>query len=80
MDEAIEACFTSKGNDLYAILTHWPEGALVIKDVTGVKEAHLLGTEGALKFKAVPGGVRVEIPSLPESLAHQPCWVVKLSR
>jgi alpha-L-fucosidase len=76
---AIEAFFTTKGNDLYAILPRWPEGGFVVKDVTGVKEAHLLGAPQALKFKAVAGGVRIDVPSLPDDLLHQSCWVLKIS-
>jgi len=77
---AIEAFFTARGNDLYAILPHWPEGGFVVKGVTGVKEVRLLGFDQSLKFKAVPGGVRIDVPFLPEELAHQPTWVLKISR
>jgi alpha-L-fucosidase len=77
---AIEAFFTTKGNDLYAILPHWPEGGFVVKDVAGVKQASLLGSQQPLKFKAAAGGVRIEFPAIPEDLLHQPCWVLKISR
>lgn len=77
---AIEAFFTTKGNDLYAIIPHWQEGSFVVKNLSGVKEVSLLGSTQPLKFKQVAGGVRVELPALPEELMHQPCWVLKISR
>src|SRR5581483_10295616 len=55
---AIEAFFTTKGNDLYAILPHWPEGSFVVKNISGVKEVTLLGATQPLKFKAAAGSVR----------------------
>jgi len=77
---AIEAFFTTKGNDLYAILPRWPEGSFLLKDVTGAKEVRLLGSAQSLKFQTADGGVRVDVPSIPEDLLHQPCWVLKISR
>jgi alpha-L-fucosidase len=77
---AIEAFFTSKGNDLYAILPRWPEGGFLLKDVAGVKQVSLLGWGQPLKFKAMAGGVQVDLPAIPEELLGQPCWVLKVSR
>ncbi len=67
-------------NSIDSRATHWPEGGFVVKDVTGVKEVRLLGSKTPLKFKAAAGGVRVDVPALPEDLLHQPCWVLKISR
>jgi hypothetical protein len=33
-----------------------------------------------LKFQQADGGVRIDVPSIPEDLLHQPCWVLKVSR
>lgn len=77
---AIEAFFTSKGQDVYAILPHWPGGRFVIRGVTGVKSATLLGSSAPLKFAPVPGGVAVSLPALPADLLGQPAWTVKLAR
>jgi len=33
-----------------------------------------------VQFKAVEGGVEIELPDLPEELLHQPAWVLKVSR
>ncbi|PYV71437.1 MAG: hypothetical protein DMG96_28775 [Acidobacteria bacterium] len=41
---SIEAFFTSKGNDVYAILPQWPDHRLVIKDVSAAKSINLLGS------------------------------------
>jgi alpha-L-fucosidase len=77
---AIEAFFTTKGSDLYAILPRWPGRNFQLKDVTGVKSVTLLGSPAALKFKGAKGGVTIELPSLPEDLLAQPAWVLKVSR
>ncbi len=77
----IEAFFTTRGSDLYAILPRWPEHTFMLKDLAGVKSVSLLGsTAQALQFKAAPGGTQVELPQLPEQLLHQPAWVLKVER
>jgi len=78
---SIEAFFTTKGSDLYAILPHWSSSSnLMLKDVTGVKSVSLLGSTAPLKFKASKAGVTVALPDLPEQLRQQPAWVLKISR
>jgi len=77
---AIEAFFTSKGNDVYAILPRWQSGSFLLKDVTGVKSVTLLGTETPLKFKSTSAGTAVTLPDLPEDLRQQPAWVLKVAR
>jgi len=76
----INAFFTLKGQDVYAILPHWTTGKFEVKDVAGVKSVSLLGSGAALKFKAEKGGVTVELPAMPEALMRQPAWVLKLGR
>jgi alpha-L-fucosidase len=76
----IEAFFTSKGSDLFAILPRWPGQSFHVKDVTGVKSVNLLGSPTPLKFKAVKGSVSIELPALPEELMQQPAWVLKVSQ
>src|ERR1035438_9139181 len=68
---SIEAFFTSKGDDLFAILPRWPGGSFLVKDVTGVKAVTLLGSDAILKFKASKDGVTVQLPDLPEELRTQ---------
>jgi alpha-L-fucosidase len=77
---AIDAFFTTKGDDLFAIMPRWPTGSFLVKDVTGVKGATLLGATMPLKFKTANGGTAIEIPELPGSLRQQPAWVIKLTR
>jgi len=78
---SIEAFFTTKGSDLYAILPHWSSSSnLMLKDVTGVKSVSLLGSAAPLKFKASKVGVTVALPDLPEQLREQPAWVLKISQ
>ncbi len=76
----IDAFFTRKGNDVFAILPRWPSGTLHITGVTGVKSVTLLGFPAPLRFKAAQGGVAVDLPQLPEDLVQQPAWALKLSR
>jgi alpha-L-fucosidase len=76
----IEAFFTSKGTDVYAILPQWTNGRFLLKDLSGVTRVTLLGSQGELKFKPVAGGVAVDLPDLPENLRQQPAWVLKVSR
>ena len=75
----IEAFFTSKGNDVFAILPRWPGRSFQLKNVAGIKAITLLGSEEQVKFKTSGGGVSVSLPELPEQLLSQPAWVLKLS-
>lgn len=77
---AIDAFFTSKGNDVYAILPRWPGRSFQLKDVADVKAVALLGYSDPLKFTAAQNGVTVDLPRLPDSLLRQPAWVLKVSR
>ncbi len=77
---AIEAFFTTKGNDLFAILPRWPGRNFRLTDMTGVKSIKLLGLKEPLKFQAAKGEVSVELPNLPEELRQQPAWVLKVSQ
>ncbi len=77
---AIEAFFTSKGNDVYAILPRWPGTQILLKDLTGVKSVNLLGSPAPLKFHARASGVAIELPRLPDELLDQPAWVLRVSR
>jgi alpha-L-fucosidase len=78
----IEAFFTTKGNDLFAILPRWPGRHFTVKDFDGakLKSVTLLGSAAALKFKAQGNTVSVEMPDVPEELMAQPAWVLKLSK
>jgi alpha-L-fucosidase len=77
----IEAFFTAKGGDLYAILPRWPGRRFTVREVGGisVKTAVLLGHGEALRFSRGPAGLSVELPELPEGLLRQPAFVLKLS-
>jgi alpha-L-fucosidase len=78
---AIEAFFTAKGHDVYAVLPRWPGRRFVARDIAGVKAAALLGAPApSLKITPVKGGVQVDLPDLPDALRRQAAWVVKLTR
>src|SRR5208337_4174766 len=76
----IEAFFTTKGSNLYAVLPRWPGRSFRLNDVTGVKSVALLGSTAALKFKAAKDGISIALPDLPEELRAQPAWVLKVSQ
>jgi alpha-L-fucosidase len=77
---SIEAFFTSKGNDVYAILTHWPDHGLLIKDVSAAKSVRLLGSNTPVKFNNSKAGLSIQLPDLPENLRQQPAWVLTISQ
>jgi alpha-L-fucosidase len=77
---SIEAFFTAKASDLYAILPRWPGRQFTVKGYAGAKPkaVTLLGNAAPLPFKSGAGSVTVELPELPEELLAQPAWVLKL--
>jgi alpha-L-fucosidase len=77
---SIDAFFTAKGSDVYAILPRWPGRQFTVKGVQQVKSATLLGTKTALPSRPVAGGVTIEFSDVPASLMTQPAWVVKLAQ
>jgi len=78
---SIEAFFTSKGNDVYAILPRWPGRQFRIKE-GGLqpKSIALLGGATGLKWKTAGGAVTIDLPDLPQDLLGQPMWVLKISQ
>jgi len=78
----IEAFFTTKGDDLFAILPRWPGRHFTVKNLDGVrlKSVTLLGSTAALRFKTQGNTATVDMPDVPEELMGQPAWVLKLSR
>jgi alpha-L-fucosidase len=79
---SIEAFFTAKGKDVFAILPRWPGREFTVKDAGAldVKTVSLLGGAAPLRFARNGTAIRVELPDLPEELLGQPAWVLKLAR
>ena len=79
---AIQAFFTSKGNDVFAILSRWPGRQFTVRaiDTTAVKSVHLMGSPAPLNFVVQGKSLVIALPSLPEALLAQPAWVLKLSK
>ena len=77
---SIDAFFTAKGSDVYAILPRWSGASLTIKDLKTAKSVSLLGSAAPLKFRASTAGLAIELPDLPEDLRTQPAWVLKISQ
>jgi len=76
----IEAFFTAKGNDVYAILPHWSGHSFVLQKLNVAKSVTLLGLPTPLKFTATGSGLAIALPDLPENLRTQPAWVLKISQ
>ena len=78
----IDAFFTAKGSDMYAILPRWPERRFTVKnfDGTGLKSATLLGVAEPLRFQTQGTAVTIDLPEIPEELMAEPAWVIKLSK
>lgn len=77
----IEAFFTAKGGDLFAILPRWPRRQITIQDAAAAKArtVTLLGVEAPLRFARRGETIVVDLPDLPEALLAQPAWVLKLA-
>ena len=77
----IEAFFTVKGDDLYAIVPGWPGKKLVIKDAhaNGGMSVKLLGG-GEVRFSASGKDLSIELPELSADAAKtQYTYVLKIS-
>jgi alpha-L-fucosidase len=60
----IETFFTSKGDDVYAILPGWPGPKLTLKSVTAPAsmKVSMLGAKNALKWSKSGSGIEIEMP------------------
>ena len=79
---SIEAFFTSKGTDVFAILPRWPGRQFTMKNTRSlrVKSVGLLGSAAPLHWKSTAESLIVELPEIPEELIRQPAWVLKISQ
>ena len=75
---AIEAFFTAKGQDVYAILPEWPGRSFVLKDIAprGSAKVSLVGSSATLRWEKSGGGMAIHMPDRP---ASQAAYVLKLS-
>ena len=78
---AIDAFFTAKGRDVYAILPRWPGRRFVVKDAAGLgaREASLVGGPSGLRLTPTGADLAVDLPELPADLVGQPLFVLKLA-
>jgi alpha-L-fucosidase len=79
---SIEAFFTAKGSDVYAILPRWPAGSFTIADFgsSHLKSVTLLGSAVPVHWRAKGTSVVIDLPQMPEELMKQPAWVFKLGQ
>lgn len=80
---SVEAFFTSKGDDLYAIFPRWPEdGQLTINavQVSPKTKATLLGLDEELEYNVNRNSVSIDLPKLTNtSRLDHTAYVVKLT-
>jgi alpha-L-fucosidase len=67
----IQAFFTKKGNDVYAIIPGWPGTEFTLKNATAGSDlqVQMLGRAGALKWSAAGGNIRVTMPEASSDAA-----------
>jgi len=77
-----EVFFTSKGNELYAILPKLPEGKFLLKDiqVQNNTDISLLGFAKSIKWKKVRGDIELQFPVISrQELPAQYAYTLKLT-
>ena len=77
---SIEAFFTAKDGNVFAILPRWESRTLIVKDLAGAKSVSMLGSSVPLKFKPSKAGLVIDLPDLPPALRSQPAWVLKIAQ
>lgn len=71
--------YTTKGNDLYAIVTQWPEKPIVINGVSKSGEVTMLGFNGKVKYSVSGNKLTIMPPAITP--ANNPCsyaWVFRV--
>jgi alpha-L-fucosidase len=74
--------FTKKGEDLFVILTRWPEEAFEVKGVSVREDAkvRLLGYGGGVKWNVEKEGIKIEPPAAhPGNVPCSYAWVFKIT-
>lgn len=76
----IEAFFTMKGSDVYALIPQWPHGGFVFEQLQLRPDARisLLSTQESLRWQAQGQGIRVAAPKAGSAPAS-PLHVLKIS-
>jgi alpha-L-fucosidase len=71
--------YTTKGNDLYAIVTKWPEKPIVINEVSKSGDVTMLGFDGKVKYSVSGNKLTIIPPAITP--ANNPCsyaWVFRV--
>jgi alpha-L-fucosidase len=71
--------FTTKGNDLYVIMTRWQDNPLVVERVNKAESVTLLGFKGKVKYSVSGGRMTIMPPAVTP--ANNPCqyaWCFKI--
>jgi alpha-L-fucosidase len=72
--------FTKKGNDLYLILTKWPDKPIVIENAGKADNVSMLGFSGKVDYSFKGNKLTIIPPAItPANIPCQYAWVFKLS-
>ncbi len=71
--------FTKKGNDLYLILTQFPESYVIIKGLSGERQISMLGYDKPIIYSKSGQSVTITPPKLtPDESINKHAWVFKI--
>jgi len=71
--------YTRKGNDIYVIVTRWPENELHIPGLKSAARVSLLGCSVPVKSKSKDGNLVITPPALhPGNIPSEYAWVFKV--
>jgi alpha-L-fucosidase len=75
------AFYTTKGNDLYVIVTQWPEKELIIPGLKSSAKVLLLGSSAPVKSKSQGGNLLITPPAInPGNNPSEYAWVFKVEQ
>jgi len=80
IDENTSLYFTAKGDDLYAIVTSWDAGDIIIDGLRNPGKVSMFGFEGEVEFSFSDNRLRITPPPLnPGNNPSQYAWVYRIS-
>lgn len=72
--------YTTKGNDLYVLVTKWQDSPIIIKEIGNAKAVSLLGYNGKVKYSVSGNKLTITPPAItPTTNPCQYAWVFKVT-
>ena len=73
--------FTAKGNDLYVIMTRWPQENISIEGISSLASACLLGSDIPIETSVLSKQLIIDFSNIcPQKLPGKHAWVIKLEQ